>query len=186
MRPEAESLLSWKGFEVYPLRTERWLFPSGLPSLRIYVRVVNQTDSKLTMQVQDMTVDGTPLPATSLFNINPGTDSGEASDLSILIYPEEDITDEVVKSVVYGSNLSMRLVLQDTKNFEDVYMEKVSLDLNTLPCERTVCEPVPRPDAHPKATKAQVHRGARPRKRRPIRRCSRATRARMCAGCSAS
>lgn len=148
----AGTLLSWKGFEVTPLRTERWLFASGQPSLRVYVRVVNQSGSKLTLRVEDMKVDGTALPATSIFDIETGTDTGEDSEESILIFPE-DITDKVVQSLLYGRNMTMKLVLQDAENYDDAYMEKVSLDLSALPDQTTVMEPSNDPTPTPAATR---------------------------------
>lgn len=138
---EAGALASWKGFELTPLRTERWQFSNGSVSLRLYVRVVNETGTKLTLRVEDMTVDGVALPATSIFDIKTGTDTGESSEANILIYVDENITDSVTRAVLYGSDMSMKLILHDARTHEDLYMEKVALDLSALPNETTIAEP---------------------------------------------
>ena len=154
----ADVLLSWKGFSVQPLRTERWLFSDGKPSLRIFLRIVNESPYKLNMRVENMKVDGVSLPATNLFEIKPGTDTGEDSEANILVYPGDETTDAMVQAAVYGSDLSMNLVLEDSKAHDDLYMEKVFLDLDALPCERTVAEPsktdAPKATKTPAATKA--------------------------------
>ncbi len=138
---EAGALVRWKGFELFPLRTERWQFANGNVSLRLYVRVINETGTKLTLRVEDMTVDGVALPATSIFDITTGTDTGENSEESILSYVDENVTDSVAQAVLHGSEMSMKLILYDAKAHEDLYMEKVSVDLGPLPNETTISEP---------------------------------------------
>ena len=140
-RAEADALVSWKGFELTPLRTERWQFANGYISLRLYLRVVNETGTKLSVRPEDMTVDGVALPATNIFDIETGTDTGENSEEGILIYVDENITDSVRQAVLYGEDMSVKLVLYDSKTYEDLYMEKVSLDLGPLPNETTIIEP---------------------------------------------
>ena len=151
-RAAAGTLLSWKGFEVTPLRTERWLFASGQPSLRLYLHVVNQTGSTLSMRVEDMKVDGVALPATSIYNIQTGTVISDNTEASILVFPD-DFSDNVVQSVLYGKNMTMKLLLQDAESYDDVYMERVSLDLGALPDKTTVMEPSNDPTPTPAATR---------------------------------
>lgn len=156
---EAGTLLSWKGFEVTPLRTERWRFSDGQVSLRIYMRVINGTKSEMTLWAREVTVDGVSLPDGGIYDIRPGADTGADSESSILIYPD-DITDPVAQAVLYGSQMSMKLVLRDNRTREDVYMEKVTLDLDALPNESTISElsvdptPTPAPARAPEATRA--------------------------------
>lgn len=157
---EADALVSWKGFELTPLRTERWQFANGYISLRLFVRVVNETGTKLSLRSEDMTVDGVALPATNIFDIETGTDTGENSEEGILIYVDENITDSVKQAVLYGKDMSVKLTLYDSKTYEDLYMEKVSLDLSTLPNETTIMEPsgdaTPTPTPQVAATRAPV------------------------------
>lgn len=150
------ALLSWKGFEVTPLRTERWQFSSGNVSLKLFVRVANGTAGKLTLHVEDMTVDGVALPATSIFDIKAGADTGENSEECILIYVDENITDSAVQAVLHGSDMSMKLILYDAEAYEALYEEEVSLDLGALPNETTVMEPSDDPTPTPTPTKAPV------------------------------
>ena len=174
-RVEAGTLLSWKGFELTPLRTERWQFSSGQLSLRLYLRVVNGAKSEMSLRAEDVTVDGVSLPDGGIYDIRPGTDTGLDSEANILIYPEDN-TDRIKKAVLNGKKMSMKLVLRDNFAREDVYMEKVTLDLSELPNETTIYEPSGDPTPTPRAT----------RRKPPTSRCSRATRARTCAGCSVS
>lgn len=153
---DSQALLSWKGFEVTPLRTERWRFSDGQVSLRVYMRVINGTKSEMTLWAREVTVDGVSLPDGGIYDIRPGADTGADSESSILIYPD-DITDPVAQAVLYGSQMSMKLVLRDNRTREDVYMEKVTLDLSALPNERTISElsadPTPAPTKAPEATR---------------------------------
>lgn len=153
-RADSGTLLSWNGLEIIPLRTERWQFASGTISLRVYVRVVNQSDRKLSVYVEDMTVDGVALPSTSLFDILPGSDTGTDTDTSILIYMDENITDGAVRAVLYGTDMSMRLVVHDMDKFEELYTQEVRLDLSPLPDETTVMEPSGDPTPGPAVTAA--------------------------------
>ncbi len=153
---DSQALLSWKGFEVTPLRTERWRFSDGQVSLRVYMRVINGTKTEMTLWAREVTVDGVSLPDGGIYDIRPGTDTGADSESNILIYPD-DITDPVAQAVLYGSQMSMKLVLRDNNSREDVYMEKVTLDLGALPNESTISElsadPTPVPTKVPEATR---------------------------------
>ena len=153
---DSQALLSWKGFEVTPLRTERWRFSDGQVSLRVYMRVINGTKTEMTLWAREVTVDGVSLPDGGIYDIRPGTDTGADSESSILIYPD-DITDPVAQAVLYGSQMSMKLVLRNNNSREDVYMEKVTLDLSALPNESTISElsadPTPAPTKAPEATR---------------------------------
>lgn len=151
-RVEAGTLLSWKGFELTPLRTERWQFSSGQLSLRLYLRVVNGAKSEMSLRAEDVTVDGVSLPDGGIYDIRSGTDTGADSEANILIYPEDN-TDRIKKAVLYGKKMSMKLVLRDNSAREDVYMEKVTLDLSELPNETTIYEPSSDPTPTPRATR---------------------------------
>ena len=151
-RVEAGTLLSWKGFELTPLRTERWQFSSGQLSLRLYLRVVNGTKDEMSLRAEDVTVDGVSLPSGGIYDIRPGTDTGADSEANILFYPEDN-TNRIKKAVLEGKKLSMKLVLRNDRTREDVYMEKVSLDLSELPDETTVYEPSGDPTPTPAATR---------------------------------
>ena len=150
------ALLSWKGFEITPLRTERWQFSSGNISLKLFVRVVNGTGGKLTLHVEDMTVDGVALPATSIFDIKAGADTGENSEECILIYVDENITDSAVQAVLHGSDMSMKLILYDSEAYQALYTQEVAVDLGALPNETTIMEPSDAPAPTPTPTKAPV------------------------------
>jgi hypothetical protein len=151
-RVEAGTLLSWKGFELTPLRTERWQFSSGQLSLRLYLRVVNGAKDEMSLRAEDVTVDGVSLPSGGIYDIRPGTDTGADSEANILFYPEDNTT-RIKKAVLEGKKLSMKLVLRNDRTREDVYMEKVSLDLSELPDETTVYEPSGDPTPTPAATR---------------------------------
>ena len=153
---DSQALLSWKGFEVTPLRTERWRFSDGQASLRVYMRVINGTKTEMTLWAREVTVDGVSLPDGGIYDIRPGTDTGADSESNILIYPD-DITDPVAQAVLYGNQMSMKLVLRNNNSREDVYMEKVTLDLSALPNESTISElsadPTPASTKVPEATR---------------------------------
>lgn len=151
-RVEAGTLLSWKGFELTPLRTERWQFSSGQLSLRLYLRVVNGAKSEMSLRAEDVTVDGVSLPDGGIYDIRPGTDTGLDSEANILIYPEDN-TDRIKKAVLNGKKMSVKLVLRDNFAREDVYMEKVTLDLSELPNETTIYELSGDPTSTPRATR---------------------------------
>jgi len=163
---EAGTLLSWKGFELTPLRTERWRFANGRLSLRVYLSIANQTGQKLSLRAEDVTVDGTALPTGYLFDIKNGYVSGPDSEDNLLFYPDGNITDALSKAILYGKEMTMKIVLQDTRKHEDLYMEKVTLDLSALPDETTIAEltatPAPTPKPTPKPTKAPAKSSYQP------------------------
>lgn len=154
------TLLSWKGFELTPLRTERWRFSNGRLSFRLYLRVVNRTGRKLNLRVEDASIDGSALPTAYMFDFRDGYDSGAQSGDNLLFYPDGVISEKLSKALLYGKKLTMNIVLQDATTYNDIYMERVTLDLSPLPDDTTVSEltatPRPTPRPTPKPTRKTV------------------------------
>ena len=147
------TLLSWKGFELTPLRTERWRFSSGRLSFRLYLRVVNRTGHKLNLRAEDAVIDGSALPTAYMFDFKDGYDSGAQSEDNLLFYPEGVISENLSKALLYGKKLTMNIVLQDANTYDDIYMERVTLDLSPLPDDTTVSELTATPRPTPKPTR---------------------------------
>ena len=155
---EHETLVKTSDFTVQPLRYKVFKTENTSADITLYMRVVNNTDRKISVWLKDMTVDGVPVIAGGIFGIDPHTDTGADSDEHLLIIAGSANKDAASEAILHGRKLKGNLVVTDYDNRDELYSREVTIDLGKLDSERTVYTAKPTATPRPTPTPAPDYR----------------------------
>ena len=153
------AILSWEGFEAIPISYEiRQREESA--SLKLNMRVINDTDRTFWLKVQNCEIDGVPVEGFGITDIDPRSDTGVDTKEYCLFRAERQEAPAAADAIGRAQVVRMTLVVRDKEQLRDVWHEPVELDLSTLPGTVTTPMPTtaapqtPSPTATPRPTSA--------------------------------
>ena len=142
---EGETLLSWEGFELQPLYYNIRQRETGDSSLKVYMRVINNTDTEFYMRLDSCWINDVPVEGSGILTCEANVDTGVESEKYCLFTPLDD-GDACIKN---PRTIKMGIALYDKDAKQDVLHETVVLDMSTLSGDVKVIatpEPTPKPD----------------------------------------
>lgn len=125
----AESrLLSWNGFEIWVTDYSYNEHTDGKTTLRMDVRVVNNTDHRILVLLNDVQIDGTEINGAGVSNDEPGSTNTDW----MLFSPNEDNPTGGSGAISTGSQIDMTMRVVDHDSYEELYRQSVSVNLYDL------------------------------------------------------
>lgn len=125
----AESkLLSWNGFEIWVTDYSYNEHTDGKTTLRMDVRVVNNTDHRILVLLNDVQIDGTEINGAGVSNDEPGSTNTDW----MLFSPNEDNPTGGSGAISTGSQIDMMMRVVDHDSYEELYRQSVSVNLYDL------------------------------------------------------
>ena len=125
----AESrLLSWNGFEIWVTDYSYNEHTDGKTTLRMDVRVVNNTDRRILVLLNDVQIDGTEINGAGVSNDEPGSTNTDW----MLFSPNEDNPTGGSGAISTGSQIDMTMRIVDHDSYEELYRQSVSVNLYDL------------------------------------------------------
>ncbi len=125
----AESrLLSWNGFEIWVTDYSYNEHTDGKTTLRMDVRVVNNTDHRILVLLNDVQIDGTEINGAGVSNDEPGSTNTDW----MLFSPTEDNPTGGSGAISTGSQIDMTMRVVDHDSYEELYRQSVSVNLYDL------------------------------------------------------
>ncbi len=131
---EAADLVNWEGFELRPLYYAVRKRDDGDSTLKVYMRVINNTDRAIYLKIESANVDGVSVDGIGILNCKAHTDTGDES-LEYCLFTNNGAGDATLQN---PKTVSMILVMDDYETYERLHTEFVTLDLAPLPSEVTV------------------------------------------------
>ena len=125
----AESrLMSWNGFEIWATDYSYNEHTDGKTTLRMDVRVVNNTDHRILVLLNDVQIDGTEINGAGVSNDEPGSTNTDW----MLFSPTEDNPTGGSGAISTGSQIDMTMRVVDHDSYEELYRQSVSVNLYDL------------------------------------------------------
>ena len=126
---EAETVLSWEGFEVQPLYYNIRQREAGDSALRIYMRVINNTGYDIYFRIDGCWINDVPVDGSGILSCYAGVDTGPDSE-KYCLFQSLDGGDDCIRN---PRTVKMKIALNDKNGHKDLYHETVTLDLTGLP-----------------------------------------------------
>ena len=148
-------LLQWEGYSVQLLNYEIYKSAGGAASLNLYARVVNGTDLKLSLWLNDATVDGVPVMAVPILGVEPHTDTGTDEPEKFYVFAQKENKLAASDAISSARRLHGTLLLREAEKDEVLLLKEVTLDLSDLEgirdinTPRPTAAPTPAPTAQP-------------------------------------
>ena len=115
----------------------------------LYFRILNTTDEIMRVQVNNATVNGVPVYATTIGNIDPRTDS-ESEDCLLTTYAEYE--SEGAAALADPRTVGLTIVIKD-KDYHELTTQPITIDAGTLSVSPAAAPAASRkPAATPRAT----------------------------------
>ena len=155
---DTEPVLRWEGFELQPLYYNIRQRQTGDSSLKVYMRVINNTDHEIYLRVDNCWINGVAVNGSGILTCKAGVDTGPESEKYCLFQPLDD-GDECIKN---PRSLEMKVALYDKGARKDLCHETVTLDMTSLSGEvRVVPTAAPTPVPTPKPALKTLKEGSR-------------------------
>lgn len=145
----AETVLSWEGFELEPLYYNIRQRETGDSSLKVYMRVINNTGYDIYLRIDSCWINDVPVSGTGILRCTAGEDTGPESDEYCLFQPMEGYSDACIKN---PQTITMKIALHDRNGSGDLHHETITLDMAGLSGEVRVvptAAPTPAPTPAP-------------------------------------
>ena len=130
--PSLADALSANGIQIYPIRSEFNDYGGNNVSLRVYMRVVNNSGHPLTILLNDVQADGVPVYGAGISGLTVNADTGNNSDEYFLFKPEYESDDAAARALRDARTLTMTLQAFDNSTYDDVAVEAFVIDLSSL------------------------------------------------------
>ena len=153
---EDGALLNWEGYSVRLLEYEIFKSPNSAASLNLFARIVNDTDRKLSLWLNDATVDGVTVMVVPILGTEPHTDTGVDAPEKFYVFAEKENKQAASDAIAAARQLQGTLVLRDAGTDEVLLQKSVVIDLSGLEGSRDIQTPrpteAPTPTPTPRAT----------------------------------
>lgn len=161
LAPVDESVLfSWEGYSVRLLSYKIYKSTNSTASLRLYVRVINNTDRTLSLWCNDATADGVSVVVAPILGVEPHTDTGEDDPQNFYVFAGKENKDAASNAIAAVRRIKGTLLLRDSDSSEELVSKPVSIELDDLEGIRDINTPRPTATPKPEANADFGHGGA--------------------------
>ena len=98
------------------------------PSLYIEIRAINDTDSKVWIDLEDVKADGVPVLSTTR-SVGPHTDTGNDAPLLYSVWGSDDDGGAGAAAIADAQELEMVIDVTDNDTYEHLITETVTIDI---------------------------------------------------------
>ena len=146
----------WENCAVQLLSYEVYRYEYSSADMRLYTRVINNKDYRISVWLRDADIDGVEVVVAPILFVEPQSDTGTEDPVNLYIFAPSNNRDAASDAIVNGRVLSGTLELENDDTDEVLLSQKLSIELDVLDSVRNVTTPKPTKTPKPTSTPTPV------------------------------
>jgi len=165
---ENATLFSWEGYSVQLLNYKVYKSPGSAASLRLRVRIVNDTDRTLSLWLNDATIGGVSVVVAPILGVEARADTGTDDPEEFYVFAAKENKDTASDAIASAGELQGTFLLRDSDTGEELISQAATIDIAAADGVRIIntpkptATPTPKPTATPSPNATSTYSGSVP------------------------